>query len=117
VDRIETITDLNEKFNDSRHGSLKDIISRIVYTTDLKPACIRFNLKIAGFIREQKYFFGFVEEKLMDDQVEMQFLTASYDYLSRWLLSFTDGATVISPDPLKDIIRQHVQRLKHHHRC
>lgn len=116
VDRIENITDLNERFNGHRHGSLKDLIRRIVYTTDLKPACVRFDPGAAKFIREQKYYFGFVEEKSVDDQVEMQFLTASYDYLSRWLLSFTDGVTVVSPDPLKVIMHQHIQRLVDHHR-
>lgn len=117
VDRIEIITDLNQKFDGHRHGSLKDLISRIVYTTDLKPARVRFDRKIARFIQEQKYFFGFVEEKIMAEQVEMQFLTASYDYLSRWLLGFTDGVTVISPKPLKEIIRQHAHRLMDHLQC
>jgi predicted DNA-binding transcriptional regulator YafY len=114
VDRIETITDLNDRFDGRRHGSLKDLISRIVFATDLNPARVRFDRKIARFIQEQKYYFGFVEETIMYDQVEMQFLTASYDYLSRWLLSFTDGVTVLSPEPLKAIIRQHAQRLMDH---
>lgn len=117
VDRIEIMTDLNEKFDGRRHGSLKELISHIVYTTDLKPARVRFDRKIAGFIQEQKYYFGFVEEELMENHVEMQFLTASYDHLSRWLLSFTDAVTVLSPEPLKDIIRQHAQRLIDHLRC
>jgi predicted DNA-binding transcriptional regulator YafY len=117
VDRIEIVTELNEKFDGGRHGSLKDLIRRIVYTTDLKPARVRFDRKIARFIQEQKYFFGFVEETIMDDQVEMQFLTASYDHLSRWLLSFTDSVTVLSPEQLKDIIRQHAQRLMDHLQC
>ena len=117
VDRIKTVTDLNEKFSSRRHGSLKELIGRIVYATDLKPACVRFECGIARSIQEQKYFFGFVEEKSIEGQVEMQFLTASYGYLSRWLLSFTDGVTIISPEPLKEMIRRHARRLIDHHRC
>jgi predicted DNA-binding transcriptional regulator YafY len=115
VDRIKTITALEATFNGRRHGNLKDLIGRIVFSTDLKPASLRFSNEIAGFIQDQKYYFGFVEEKRIEDQVEMQFLTPSYDYLSRWLLSFTDGVDVISPEALKRIVRQHARHLVDHH--
>ncbi len=115
VDRIETIEHLEEKFDHHRHGSLKEIINRIVYTTDLKPACIRFKKQVATFVRDQKHFFGFVEERSNGNWIEMDFLTASYDHLARWLLSFTDGVTVVSPDPLKERLRQHCQSLIDHH--
>ncbi len=116
VDRIKTITAIEKKFNARRHGSLKDLIGRIVFATDLKPACVRFDRKVARFIQDQKHYFGFMEEKLTGGQVEMQFLTASYDHLSRWLLSFTDSVEVVSPDALKTIIRQHARCLFEHHR-
>jgi hypothetical protein len=32
------------------------------------------------------------------------------------LLSFTDGVEIVSPEPLKAIIRQHACRLVDHHR-
>ncbi len=115
VDRIESIQHLKKKFDHHRHGSLKEIISRIVYTTDLKPASVRFNKQVATFVRDQKHFFGFVEERSNGNWVEMDFLTASYDHLSRWLLSLTDGVTVVSPDQLKDKLREHCQSLMDHH--
>lgn len=115
VDRIKTVSELKEKFNGRRHGNLKDLIGRIVYATDLKPACLRFEHKIARFIQDQKHFFGFVKEKTFEGMVEMEFLTASYDHLARWLLSFSDGVTIVSPEPLKAIIRQHARRLIEHH--
>ncbi len=115
VDRIETIEHLKEKFDHHRHGSLKEVISRIVYATDLKPACIRFKKQVATFVRDQKHFFGFVEERPNGNWIEMDFLTASYDHLSRWLLSFTDGVTVVSPDQLKEKLREHCQSLIDHH--
>lgn len=115
VDRIKTVSELKEKFNGRRHGNLKDLIGRIVYATDLKPACLRFEHKIARFIQDQKHFFGFVKEKTFEGMVEMEFLTASYEHLARWLLSFSDGVTIVSPESLKTIIRQHARRLIEHH--
>jgi predicted DNA-binding transcriptional regulator YafY len=116
VDRIATIRHLAETFDHRRHGSLKEIIQRIVYTTDLKPACVRFQRRVAPFARDQKHYFGFVAEHPDGQWIEMQFLTASYEHLSRWLLSFTDGVTVVSPEPLKARLRAHCRRLFDHHR-
>jgi predicted DNA-binding transcriptional regulator YafY len=115
VDRIRTLCALEEKFDNSRHGSLKALIDRIVFATDLKPACIRIDRTAARFIQDQKYYFGFVEETDRGREIEMQFLTASYDYFSRWLLSFLDTVEIVSPPPLKSIISQHARRLAKHH--
>ncbi len=115
VDRIETIEQLTETFDHHRHGSLKEIIGRIIYATDLKPACIQFRRNVAVFIREQKHYFGFVEERPNGEWIEMDFLTASYDHLSRWLLSFTDGVKIVSPEPLIEQLRKHCRKLIDHH--
>jgi predicted DNA-binding transcriptional regulator YafY len=115
VDRIHGIAATQSKFDTGRHGELKDLIRRMVYSADLKPACVRFNQAAARFARDQKYYFGFVEQKEFEDRIEMHFLTASYEGLARWLLSFVDAVDVISPDPLKAIIRRHARRLFEHH--
>ncbi|MEJ2158588.1 MAG: YafY family protein [Desulfobacteraceae bacterium] len=115
VDRIETIRHLKDTFDRHRHGSLKEIIRRIVYATDPKPACVRFERRTAAFVRDQKHFFGFVEERTDGHWIEMDFLTVSYDYLARWLLTFTDSVTVVSPEPLKERLREHCRILIDHH--
>jgi predicted DNA-binding transcriptional regulator YafY len=45
----------------------------------------------------------------------MHFLTASYEYFARWLLSFVDTVEVLSPDSLKAILRRQARRLYEHH--
>jgi predicted DNA-binding transcriptional regulator YafY len=115
VDRLKHVTATQTKFDDSRHGALKDLVDRMVYSADLKPACVRFDQAAARFARDQKYYFGFVEQKDHNSQIEMHFLTASYEGIARWLLSFVDAVEVISPDPLKAIIRKHACRLCDHH--
>lgn len=115
VDRIHSITATQSNFDTARHGDLKDLIERMVYSTDVKPACVRFEPAAARFARDQKYYFGFVEQKELDGQIEMHFLTASYEGIARWLLSFVDAVEVISPEPLKAVLRRHARRLYEHH--
>jgi predicted DNA-binding transcriptional regulator YafY len=87
----------------------------MVYSTDLKPACVRFDQEAARFARDQKYYFGFVEQKELEGRIEMHFLTASYEGLARWLLSFVDAVEVISPEPLKAVLRSHARQLYEQH--
>lgn len=116
VDRISAIHETGKAFDAHRHGSLDALIERIVLTRDVKPACVRFDPQVARYIQDQKYYYGFVHEKPVEGQIEMQFLTASYDFLSRWLLGFTDSVEIVSPSSLKKTIRQHIGRLRDHHK-
>lgn len=77
---------------------------------------MRFDQAAARFARDQKYYFGFVEQKEIDGQIEMHFLTASYEGIARWLLSFVDAVEVISPEPLKAVLRCHALRLNEHYK-
>ena len=115
VDRIRTVHLAHSTFKASDHGSLADLISRMVYESDVKPACVRFDRKILPFIGDQKYYYGFVEEKILDSQVEMHFLTSSYELLAHWLLGFVDAAQVVSPEPLKEIMVGHAKCLYSHY--
>jgi predicted DNA-binding transcriptional regulator YafY len=115
VDRIHSITTSPSKFDGGRHGDLKDLIKCMVYSTDLKPACVCFDQGAARFARDQKYYYGFVEQKALESRIEMHFLTASYGGLARWLLSFVDAVEVISPEPLKVILRRHARQLYEQH--
>ena len=45
----------------------------------------------------------------------MHFLTASYDQLSHWLLSYVDAVEVVSPDALKHAMAEYAARLFAHY--
>lgn len=117
VDRIRSVTPLGEVFDASRRDDLSQRIASMVRGSEAKPACVRFDESIMPFVGEQKYYFGLVEEKTIERQVEMHFLTPSYDYLSHWLLSYVDTVEVVSPDALKASMAEHAKRLfTHYHK-
>jgi predicted DNA-binding transcriptional regulator YafY len=116
VDRIRTITPLGEIFDASRRDNLTQRIATLVQGSESKPACVRFAKNIMSFVGDQKYYFGLVEEKVIGSQVEMHFLTPSYEHLSHWLLSYVDTVEVVSPDTLKASMAAHAERLFNHHR-
>jgi predicted DNA-binding transcriptional regulator YafY len=114
VDRIRRLRTTGAVFDPSRHGDLPALISRMVHDTEVKPACVRFTRKAVGFMGDQKYYFGLVEEKDVGDRVEMHFLTGSYEYMARWLLGYMEDAEVMSPDGLREILVRYSERLHAH---
>ena len=110
MDRIRTVHITRSFFKASSHAGLSDLIFRMVYESDVMPACVRFDRKTIPFVGDQKYYYGFVEEKKLGLQIEMHFLTVSYDMLAHWLLGFVDTVEVVSPEPLKEIMAEHVKR-------
>ena len=66
-------------------------------------------------IRENRYYWGFVEETPAPGGVEMLFLTPNYDYLARWLVGLCDRATVVSPTELQARMRAFAERLHRHY--
>jgi predicted DNA-binding transcriptional regulator YafY len=115
VDRIRSLRSTGAVFDPSRHGELTDLISRMVHETDVKPACVRFTRKAVAFMGDQKYYFGLVEEKELEDRVEMHFLTGSYEYMARWLLGYMEDAEVVSPEGLREILEAYSGRLYEHY--
>jgi predicted DNA-binding transcriptional regulator YafY len=115
VDRIRSLEPDRQRFDRSRHGDLKQLVHQIVLPAELKPAALRFTIRAARLIRDQKYYFGFVRQYEQDDGIAMDFLVPDYGYLARWLLSFGDQVSVIAPDSLEQTIADYIRQLSAHY--
>ena len=111
VSRIQGMTPTGMYYNTERHESLQTLIQKMIKTDELKSATVRFGLSMAESIREQKYYFGFVEEKTGIDFVEMAFLTSSYQYFANWLMTFTDQIEVVAPKELILLLKRRSEML------
>lgn len=115
LDRIHSVDLPGEVFDPSRRNDLSGLLKNMVQASEVKSACVRFDKSIIPYVGSQKYYFGLIEEKVSGSQVEMHFLTASYDHLSHWLLSYVDTVEVISPEALKKRMAEHASRLFAHY--
>ena len=111
LDRINTVEATPASFDRQRHADLPTLISDTLHESEVQPACVRFDQKVISIVGDQKYYYGLVEEKKLDGQMEMHFLTSSYDYLSHWLIGFVDMVKVVSPESLKQSMAEHAARL------
>jgi predicted DNA-binding transcriptional regulator YafY len=115
VDRICSLSSTRTVFDAETHGSIDQLIERMVMPTDLKPALVRFNRNAAAEIRENRYYWGFVREEPGPEGIDMHFLTPDYDYLTRWLAGFCDQVEILSPPALKKRMQTFAHRLHRHY--
>lgn len=119
INRIVTLQVLEQHF-DTKHISLQNYIDRQDEAWKEQQQFhnieIAFNKSFVKFAEGRKYYFGFVEQTVVNDAVHMKFLNSSIEIIARWLLQFGDQATVIAPIELKDRLKTLATQIyKHYH--
>jgi predicted DNA-binding transcriptional regulator YafY len=66
---------------------------------------------IHSHLENQKYYSGFISEKQIGDNIEMTFLTSSLEGFARWYMMYGEKAEIITPDSLKDRVRELAEKL------
>lgn len=105
VDRISHLTITDKTFK-KEHPSLKSFLKEISNEKELHTVIISVDKDVVKHFGDQKFYNGFVSQKVIKDKVEMTFLTGSLEGFARWYIMFGDRADVISPESLKKRIRE-----------
>lgn len=81
------------------------------------PVTIRVDKAIARYVNYDRKYHGFVSEREIDGQIEMNFMCPSVnDGFARWFLMYADYAEIIEPKSLKtrilELMEHYRQRLQ-----
>ncbi len=116
ADRIKSLSLTEQGFDKSARISLQQYIANEFQADPDQPILIRVRFKhdIARWLGDQKYYFGMVQEKTEEDYVEITFMHNSLSYFSRWMLMMGSRATVVEPEDLRVLMRQHLEELRGH---
>jgi len=101
IDRIIHVLVTDRIFN-SKHPTLKAYIAQTAKEQELDMVVMRVDKCIYNHLEYQKYYSGFVSEKVIGNQVEMTFLTTSLEGFARWFMMYGEQAEIISPDSLRE---------------
>ncbi|HTQ28661.1 MAG TPA: YafY family protein [Puia sp.] len=110
TDRIIEIRKTNERF-DKNHPSLKAYLKQVAEQKNLEKIVINVTPETARQIQQVKYYYGFVEEKLNRDMIQMTFLTSSPESFLRWFLMVAEDADIVSPASLQKSLRELVEKI------
>jgi predicted DNA-binding transcriptional regulator YafY len=110
LDRMQDIQILKEHFK-TIHPELNQLIAQNIKENNLTEVLIRIGKKSYKHVGDQKYFMGFTTQKELKDSIEMSFLSASLEGMSRWLMLFGNDVEIIKPLDLKHKIKKMAELL------
>jgi predicted DNA-binding transcriptional regulator YafY len=110
LDRIKNLTVTDEQYTEE-HPSLKEYIIQTTKDREVDAVVILVDKSIHPHLENQKYYSGFISERAIGDCIEMTFLTNSLEGFARWYMMYGEQAEIITPDSLKDRVRELTERL------
>ena len=110
LDRINTLTVLDENYNPQSHPSLSEYLEKIRSSENLLEIVISIPISAEKYLRVQKFNQGFVLERREKDRVLMTFMCTSLEGFIRWIICLGDKIQIISPleaqQRLRDLTRE-----------
>jgi predicted DNA-binding transcriptional regulator YafY len=100
VSRIQHQQITNQVFN-TVHLSLEEYLRQTTREKQLEQVVLKVKKEVAKYIITEKFYHGFVSEKVIGDYIEMTFLSASLQGMARWILMFGDQVEIAQPAVLK----------------
>ena len=93
-------------FPERRNFSIREHVERSMNdAAHTHTVRVRFTSEGARFTTG-RHRFGFAEEVVVGDYVEMLFYTPSLSWIAGWILSFAKHAEVLEPQALRDLLRE-----------
>jgi predicted DNA-binding transcriptional regulator YafY len=111
VGRIQRLQIRDESFENKSHQSLQQYLDSEMNAYALHEVVVRVHKKMQKFIKDQKYYYGFVREEEAGDYMRMYFVIGSFESFGRWLLSLTDAAIPESPEELTTVMQKFLEEL------
>lgn len=117
VDMIKTLVDTGELFDNKSLLTVQEYFQAHVHDhKDMQKVVVTFDLSIAKYLRNAKYYYGFVSEEETSDGVRMTFLVGSLNYFCRWLLTYGTKVELESPEELKIEMDKVLDQLNEHYK-
>lgn len=119
--KMNRIVDLQilEEYFDKNHISLQDYLDEkeASWKADerLQHITVAFEEQFVEHAERRKYYFGFIDQKIKGDKIEMTFLNDSIEIVARWLLQFGSKASVIAPLVLRERLQELSKELYEHY--
>jgi predicted DNA-binding transcriptional regulator YafY len=117
VDTIKTLKNTNEHFDSRNLFTLQEYFQSLMEAhRDMEKVSVLFNKSIAKYLRNAKYYYGFVSEEDLDDSVRMTFLVANFNSFCRWLLTYGTEVDIEGPEKLKETMDNLIEELTTHYK-
>ncbi|MEO9802980.1 MAG: YafY family protein [Reichenbachiella sp.] len=115
TDRITKLHVLDQNFDPSLRDDFKEHIFVRQMQEDVSEVKVLFKKNVARLIGDQRYYYGYIEEKKTAEGVEMTFMVGECEYFARWLLMFTNSVQVLNSERLESQMQELIDQLANHY--
>jgi predicted DNA-binding transcriptional regulator YafY len=114
LDRLKDVLHTFETFA-TQHPPFDSNLPSNLGMENAQKVIIQFDKDLAKEIIEQKYYYGYISEKELDNSIEMTFLSNSHDWFSYWIMSLGNKVRIIAPESLSNFVLNKVKDLVQHY--
>jgi predicted DNA-binding transcriptional regulator YafY len=117
IDMMKLLKDTGQTFDARNLFTLQEYFQSLTEAhKDMEKVSVLFNKSISKYLRNAKYFYGFVSEEEQEDTVRMTFLVGGFRYFCRWLLSYGTEVEIEGPEKLKETMEEIIEEITAHYR-
>lgn len=117
VDMIKTLVHTGAGFDARNLFTLQEYFHSLIQAhQDMEKVIVSFDSSIAQYLRNAKYYYGFVSEEQFPGKVRMTFLIGHFHSFCRWLLSYGTMVEIEGPEKLKEMMEEVIDEINMHYR-
>jgi predicted DNA-binding transcriptional regulator YafY len=117
LDCIKALSDTGKIFDARNLFSLQEYFQSLMQAhQDMEKVVVSFDLSVAKYLKNTRYYYGFVSEEELPDKVRMTFLVGNFKSFCRWLLMYGTTVELESPEKLKINMEELVDELSVHYK-
>lgn len=112
IDMIQKMTDTGEVFDARNLYTLQEYSSSLMQShREMEKVVVRFRKPISSYLKNGRYYYGFVSEEELEDKVRMTFLTGHLPSFCRWLLTYGNAVELESPERAFGVMEELLDQL------
>jgi predicted DNA-binding transcriptional regulator YafY len=117
VDLIQSLKNTGVIFDKRNLLSLQEYFQSLMHAhQDMEKVTVSFDKSVSRYLKQARYYYGFVSEEDLGDRCRMTFLVASMRSFCRWLLMYGNAVELESPDKLITTMEEMVDELMMHYK-
>lgn len=112
LDRIQELSTTKDNFKGKKHLSIEEYMATMSFSNEANIS-ILVSKQRKKYLEDQKYWYGFIKEEDLGNQIRMHFSNNEFNGFAIWLLSSGSHARVEEPQELSAIILNYVRDTLH----
>jgi predicted DNA-binding transcriptional regulator YafY len=117
IDCIKVLSDTGKTFDSRNLFTLQEYFQSLMQAHEgMEKVVVSFDQSISKYLKNVKYYYGFVSEEELQDRVRMTFLVGNYKSFCRWLVMYGNAVDLESPDKLRVTMEELVDELTAHYK-